>query len=172
MHHYPEAYLDFLIHFHGTRDYFECHEIMEEHWIESERDPKWLTLIQLAVAVYHERQKNRIGSNRLYRKVLEHIAHSPGVLDSLGIDEEKVITLVQERIQRNIDDQPFENFNLPITDTHLERACVEKCDKLQIEWLSNVIDDDLTFRHRLRDRSDVIEEREKSKREKAKQRDR
>lgn len=54
---YSESYIDYLIHFQATRDYFECHEIMEEYWLENDRDKKWLTLIQLAVAVYHERQK-------------------------------------------------------------------------------------------------------------------
>lgn len=172
MQHYPEPYLDYLIHFHGTRDYFECHEIMEEHWIETERNIKWLTLIQLAVAVYHERQQNRKGSNRLYRKVLHHISQSPGILDALGLDEKKTIELVEERIQRNLDEQPFENFNLPMIDSNLENACIEKCEKLQIKWLSSELDEDLIFRHRLRDRSDVIEAREQAKLEKEKQRDR
>lgn len=31
---YPEAYVAFLHEFHTTRDYFECHEILEEYWKE------------------------------------------------------------------------------------------------------------------------------------------
>ena len=31
---YPEAYTDYLCYFHGARDYFECHEVMEEYWKE------------------------------------------------------------------------------------------------------------------------------------------
>ena len=27
---FPLKYIDFLVHFHGDRDYFECHEILEE----------------------------------------------------------------------------------------------------------------------------------------------
>ncbi|WP_460291943.1 DUF309 domain-containing protein, partial [Bacillus cereus] len=29
---YPTEYIQFLIHFHGDYDYFECHEILEEYW--------------------------------------------------------------------------------------------------------------------------------------------
>ncbi|PAD68333.1 hypothetical protein CHH83_14265, partial [Bacillus sp. 7586-K] len=33
---YDQEYIDFLVHFHCDRDYFECHEILEEHW---KKDP-------------------------------------------------------------------------------------------------------------------------------------
>lgn len=29
---YPTEYIQFLIHFHGDYDYFECHEILEGYW--------------------------------------------------------------------------------------------------------------------------------------------
>ena len=48
---YPEAYIDFLVHFHGDRDWFECHERLEEYWKEHPDDPKsdtWVGLIQVA----------------------------------------------------------------------------------------------------------------------------
>ena len=31
---YPEAYIEYLMYFHGNRDYFECHEVLEEYWKE------------------------------------------------------------------------------------------------------------------------------------------
>jgi len=39
---YPEPYLEYLIQFHAERDYFECHEILEEYWKSApanEREP-------------------------------------------------------------------------------------------------------------------------------------
>ncbi len=51
---YPEAYVAFLHEFHTTRDYFECHEILEEYWKEDppeQRKEYWVGLIQLAVLV-------------------------------------------------------------------------------------------------------------------------
>lgn len=31
---YPAEYLEYLVYFHADRDYFECHEILEEYWKE------------------------------------------------------------------------------------------------------------------------------------------
>ncbi|MEH7501602.1 DUF309 domain-containing protein, partial [Neobacillus drentensis] len=28
---YPTEYIQFLAHFHGDRDYFECHELLEDY---------------------------------------------------------------------------------------------------------------------------------------------
>lgn len=169
---YSESFIDYLIHFQATRDYFECHEIMEEYWLENDRDKKWLTLIQLAVAVYHERQKNRKGSLRLYRKVLSHLDETPGMLTELAIDEVVVINEVKRRIQINLENGPFENFDLPITDPNLEKQCQTKAIKMNAKWLSHPEDIDLMYKHKLRDRSDVIEAREQSKELKQKERGR
>lgn len=169
---YSESYIDYLIHFQATRDYFECHEIMEEFWLDNDRDTKWLTLIQLAVAVYHERQKNRKGSLRLYRKVLSHLDESPGMLDELSIDETFVIAEIKRRIQKNLDNAPFENFDLPLTDPDLEKQCRIKAEKMDAEWLADPQDNELMFKHKLRDRTDVIEARAQSKEIKHKERGR
>lgn len=51
---YPKAYIDYLVYFHGLRDYFECHEVLEEHWKKddkAERKKYWVGLIQIAVAL-------------------------------------------------------------------------------------------------------------------------
>ena len=74
---YPKAYILYLVHFHGDRDYFECHEILEEHW--KEMDPKdrmshWVGLIQIAVAVYHERRENRQGAIRTLTKATNNLS--------------------------------------------------------------------------------------------------
>jgi predicted metal-dependent hydrolase len=29
---YPQAYVAYLAEFYGSRNFFECHEIMEEYW--------------------------------------------------------------------------------------------------------------------------------------------
>ena len=36
---YPEAFISYLIEFHATRDYFECHELLEEYWKAHPGDP-------------------------------------------------------------------------------------------------------------------------------------
>ncbi|WP_371919095.1 DUF309 domain-containing protein, partial [Pseudomonas sp. 2822-15] len=52
---------------------------MEEYW-KKNKEKHWHTLIQLAVAIYHERQHNYDGSLRLYRKVLSAIRTNPTAL--------------------------------------------------------------------------------------------
>lgn len=111
---YPEAYIDYLIEFHGSRDFFECHEIMEDFWKEH-TEPHWLTLIQLAVAVYHERQNNLAGSLRMYKKVYQYLENKESQqLEQLGIDTKELKRLVRERINGIENQFKYQPFNLPI----------------------------------------------------------
>ena len=172
---YEEAYLDYLIHFHASRDYFECHEIMEEHWLAHERDVKWLTLIQLAVAVYHERQCNWSGSLRLYERTLTHLTNHPQILIDLGIDEYILLEHVKERIRRVKNREAYEPFNLPLTDDELIRQCRERANSLQLTWLSEDSQDEdnpLVYKHKQRDRSEVIQARQEALFKKKKERER
>ncbi len=41
---YPNAYLDYLVYFHGHRDYFECHEVLEEYWKKDQAGKKRFSL--------------------------------------------------------------------------------------------------------------------------------
>ncbi|WP_416149653.1 DUF309 domain-containing protein [Salipaludibacillus sp. HK11] len=161
---YPEPYLEYLVHFHASRDYFECHEIMEEYWLENDRDIKWLTLIQLAVAVYHERQGNFPGSLRLYRKVLSHLRTSNHLLDDLHIHQGDLEQSVKSKIKNILHDGNYEPMNLPLTDESLITHCKELAKEKGWQWLSSKETDkqDLIYRHKLRDRSDVILARQHS----------
>lgn len=161
MENYPQPYLDYLIHFHASRDYFECHEIMEEYWLENNRHKKWLSLIQLAVAIYHERQENYAGSLRLYRKVLSHL--DKYMLNDLKINQSNLEKIIKSRIKNILHDGSYEPMNLPITDEGLITQCKKLSEEKGWEWLSSDIDkNDLIFRHKLRDRSDVILARQHS----------
>lgn len=161
---YPNEYIEYLLHFQSSRDYFECHEIMEEFWLKNDRDIKWLLLIQLAVAVYHERQKNFTGSLRLYRKVLSYLRSNPILLDELSIHSGDLEHQVKSRLKTILNEGDYEPFDLPLMDEML----VKKCEILSKErgwlWLYNedASNMDLTFRHKRRDRSEVIEARYQS----------
>ncbi|MFA9556089.1 DUF309 domain-containing protein [Evansella sp. AB-rgal1] len=161
MNNYPKAYLDYLIQFHGTRDFFECHEIMEEHWKKDGYKKHWLALIQLAVAIYHERQKNIKGSLRLYRKVLTHLRTDPSAISNLSIDVEALQNMIKMRIRNLLEEGPYEPINLPITDDSLIIRCKELCTDNYVSWctIEDLDNESLIFRHKLRDRSDVIQER-------------
>ncbi|WP_280768295.1 DUF309 domain-containing protein [Salipaludibacillus daqingensis] len=172
MKNYPEPYLDYLIHFHASRDYFECHEIMEEYWLENNRQKKWLALIQLAVAVYHERQKNYSGSLRLYRKVLSHLRTNKSMLDDLSIHQADLEQLVKSRIKNILNDGDYQPMNIPIFDEDLIHQCVQLAEEKGWKWLSSEEkEQELIFRHKLRDRSDVILARQHSLIKKKKERE-
>ncbi|MCR6110591.1 DUF309 domain-containing protein [Bacillus sp. A301a_S52] len=170
---YPKEYIEYLIHFHGSRDYFECHEIMEEYWLENNRHVTWLALIQLAVAVYHERQKNLSGSLRLYRKVLTHMRANKDIFHGLHIHHSDTEQLIKSRIKTILHEGAYEPFDLPLSDSHLITQCKELCHTYGWEWLSDdrVQAKDLIYKHKLRDRSDVIQARQHSLLKKKKERE-
>ncbi|PYZ94448.1 hypothetical protein CR194_02640 [Salipaludibacillus keqinensis] len=170
---YPQPYIEYLVHFHGSRDYFECHEIMEEFWIENNHDVKWLALIQIAVAVYHERQKNIDGGLRLYRKVLSHLRNDRGLLNDLSIHQSDLEQLIKSRIKNMLYEGPYQPLDLPIIDEALIEQCKQLAAKRGWEWSSCEIEDttELIYRHKLRDRSEVIQARQHSLIKKKKERE-
>ena len=56
--------------------YFDCHEVLEEVWLEfsGERKKFLQGLIQLAVALHHLRNNNPVGAGRLLAAAVEKLA--------------------------------------------------------------------------------------------------
>ncbi|MDR6225949.1 putative metal-dependent hydrolase [Desmospora profundinema] len=77
-------FIRFLYHFNVDRDYYECHEVLEELWLEEGRDPLYQGLLQVAVALFHCRNGNLNGARKLFRQALDKLRNYPG--ESLGID--------------------------------------------------------------------------------------
>lgn len=165
---YPEAYRQFLFHFHGDRDYFECHEVLEEYWKEDvpdERKHYWVGLIQLAVGLYHQRRYNFSGAYRMIRNALSIIKNEQEMVLRLGLDYQKLITLIENRLTEIEGNKPYTSINLPITDEILLADCIQNCKEQGLQWgfISETTDDYIVNKHKLRDRSEVIEERERQK---------
>jgi len=148
----PKAYIDFLIHFHGDRDYFECHEILEHYWKQTEPDNRssvWVGFIQLAVAQYHYRRKNDIGAKKLVKKSIEILKQRSIELTNLGIDTIKFYMLL-EGLQTSYENgDVYKNINLPITNPHILSMCKKECGNLGLEWCSDdeIIPDFILHRH-------------------------
>lgn len=163
---YPKEYISFLIEFHGTRDYFECHEILEEYWKETapgERDSHWVGLIQLAVSLYHYRRGNTAGAAKTIRKAHDIFQAKAAEISGLGLDVQKLLASAEE-IEHSIQNGlPYVSVNLPITDPSLISACGTACTEAGLKWgsPSNPADTFLVNRHLLRDRSEVIDERKR-----------
>jgi predicted metal-dependent hydrolase len=161
---YPDEYIRYLVHFHGDRDYFECHEILEEYWKNKDRgnkDSVWVGLIQLAVSCYHHRRSNFTGAKKTLEKAMVILKKEEQCLNSLGLNKIKLFSILKERhigIEKN---QPYTSFNLPINDPRLAQQCQTDCIKLGFIWCdhSNLNNKSLINRHKLRDRTSIIQAR-------------
>ncbi len=81
---YDPLYIAFLHYFNVKRDYFECHEVMEQLWLEEGRDPFFQGLLQVAVGLYHHRNGNIDGGVKLLKAAVEKLEGNPQIM--LGID--------------------------------------------------------------------------------------
>lgn len=124
---YDRLYVQFIYYFNMARDYFECHEVLEELWLEEGRDPLYQGLLQVAVGLYHHQNGNANGSIKLFTAALEKLEGHPA--ETLGIDlaslrEESRLYL--HKLHR-LHEEPFACYDLDIriVDPVLEEA-VEK----------------------------------------------
>ncbi|WP_134699128.1 DUF309 domain-containing protein [Ammoniphilus sp. YIM 78166] len=170
---YPQEYIRYLVHFHGDRDFFECHEILEEYWKSQEpRSDIWVALIQLAVGLYHHRRGNLVGAKKMIESHLNRL--DPRDCGQLGLDYQQLTELVRDRLDEIALERPYRELNLPLVDSELLARCQAECKKRGFEWQGeSSTDPELVHRHSLRDRSDVIQAREmeRLKRQKARKED-
>jgi hypothetical protein len=66
-------FVRFLVLFNVERDYYECHDVMEELWLEEGRSPFWQGLLQVAVGLHHWQNDNRTGAVKLLRAALDKL---------------------------------------------------------------------------------------------------
>lgn len=173
---YPSAYVEFLLHFHTDRDYFECHEILEEYWKSlspGKRTSTWVCLIQVAVALYHHRRGNFNGATKLLQNASSLAILNKAELHHLGIDVDSFTQLLQERIQAVLEKKTYHSMNLPLTDKNLLKQCQELASRRGLIFgsIGTPADDYLVHKHTLRDRNEVIMERNLSLIQKRKQND-
>ncbi len=163
MERYPKEVLDYLVHFHGDRDFFECHEILEEYWKENPGHPYAETLvglIQVAVGLYHQRRGNKAGAVKMLGSSLAYLKVED--LKGLGMAGEDLVARVRQRVREaELDAVPYADLDLPVEDPSLLEACKRECALRGFGWgaASDAGNLMLIDRHKLRDRSDVVEER-------------
>lgn len=161
---YPKAYIDFLHYFHCDRDYFECHEVLEEHWKEKasgERKLHWVGLIQIAVGLYHHRRGNFNGAKRMLTNAVSIIRKHSDEIDRLALDSSKLIELLEDILTKIERKDPYSSFDLPLTDETLLISCMKRAAEEKQVWgaPSDLQNKSLIHRHSTRNRDDVIQER-------------
>lgn len=165
---YPEAYLSYLVYFHGVRDYFECHEVLEEEWKKhprGERQSYWQGLIQIAVALYHWRRGNLVGAERSVLNAIANLEGERTHLRELALDYPQVMAQLQELLSKVKNGHPYESINLPITDASLIEKCEKRCREKGCTMFnpSDMTDTNLIHKHQMPNRDQVISKREAKK---------
>lgn len=161
---YPTEYIQFLAHFHGDRDYFECHEILEEYWKNTDpkdKDSIWVGLILLAVSAYHHRRGNFNGAKRTIEKAMKILEARAGKVKMLGIDPDLLSDLLSKRLALIESHHVYKSFNLPLTNPALVDLCKQSCEQHGYIFAkeSDLTNHSLVHRHKTRDRTDIIAER-------------
>ncbi|WP_139490184.1 DUF309 domain-containing protein [Brevibacillus dissolubilis] len=164
---YPTAYQEYLVHFHGDRDYFECHEILEEYWkslSDETRSHVWVGLIQIAVGLYHHRRNNTAGAAKMLSSAVRILTEHETEVAALGLDPAALKIALGTRVEQIAAGEPYTSLNLPIADEALHTLCQTLCSEkgLVFGQPSNLADEYLIHKHTLRDRSDVITERQRN----------
>lgn len=163
---FPQEYIDFLVHFHGDRDYFECHELLEDYWksVDSRnKDSVWVGLIQLAVSNYHHRRNNFNGAKRTLEKSAHILFENKEKLEELDMDTNNLLPRIEEHLSRIKKHQLYYSYQLPLS-KELTTLCIQRSKELGLVWgsKSNMEDKTVIHRHMRRDRLPVIEERQKA----------
>ncbi|UNK17057.1 DUF309 domain-containing protein [Paenibacillus sp. N3/727] len=111
---YDPLYAAYLVYFNRDRDYFECHEVLEELWLARDRDPRYKGLLQAAVGLYHFRNGNVRGSYKMMRSA--HARLQPYPAEELGIRMAKLVSEISVYAARlaSYDTQPFPYHDLTI----------------------------------------------------------
>jgi uncharacterized protein len=164
---YPAEYIEYLVHFHADRDYFECHEILEDYWkseAPNERKAVWVGLIQIAVSLYHQRRENYNGAYRMMKSALRIINDEKAEIKKLGLDDNALVISLHKRAEEIKHQNKYESLYFPIIDPSLTTLCRKRSEEKGLTWWrsSDLTNNELVHRHKLRDRTSVIAERKKS----------
>jgi len=167
---YPVEYINYLIEFHATRDYFECHELLEEYWKEHPDDGYeqfWLGCIQVAVGQYHERRQNLRGARLMYESAINKFERLPQVV--MGLELRNIIEQLQQHVKACELQLPYIDMQFKIVDLQLTKRCQQEAAQRNLSWgiSSEEVEDHIIHRHTLRDRTDVITARQKALEEKS-----
>ncbi|MED0738102.1 DUF309 domain-containing protein [Aneurinibacillus thermoaerophilus] len=128
---YHRLYIEYLYYFNIEQDYYECHEVMEELWLNEGRNRLLQALLQVAVGLHHFRNENVEGAIRLFEAALAKSKETWS--GKLGIDTDKLFNETREYVKKlyAYEKVPFSFYPLHIfiLDPELEKAvinCVPK----------------------------------------------
>jgi uncharacterized protein len=131
---YPRQYVQFLYSFNKLADYYECHDLLEDLWLEEGRDPFYQGLLQVAVSCYHTQNANLSGARKLMQAALQKLTLYPA--EWMGIQLDRVVQDAQFYLHQLMLDEAGNPvlFLIPIVDPNLiilvEQIQLDKGDTL------------------------------------------
>ncbi|WP_418963934.1 DUF309 domain-containing protein [Cetobacterium sp.] len=113
-----EKYFEFIDTFQNQRDFFKCHEILEEIWIEETkcetRKHLSINLLLISVGLYHWRNKNFKGAIQVFENSLNNYDEVSMEMESIGIDSKLLKKIVLDIVDNLKNKQDYREVFLPI----------------------------------------------------------
>ena len=165
MHPYQHPlFVNFIVYFNENQDYFECHEVLEEYWKslpDSNKEHPLTAYILLSTGMYHWRRGNTIGAIRTIRKAMNKFptfsTRHPSYTQK--IDMRCLMQDVQNVMDRLENGMPFESFPIVVSSHNLTALVAQMKSSMELLPFGS---DAIIHKHMLRDRSDILLERNKS----------
>jgi len=154
------SFVAFLKHFNETFDYFECHELLEDYWKEvspRQKNHALTALILLATSMYHWRRGNYSGAIKTMKSSLKRMEETKNSPFFENFNYQKLTENMNSSLLLMESNKEFQQFSIVVTNPTLQ-SLVHKLDMK--------MNDDLHFlihKHMLRDRSEILEERDREK---------
>lgn len=150
-------FIDYCTYFNGDKDYFECHEVLEELWKEiapGDKQHALVGLIQVATALYHWRRNNYSGAQKTLSSSIRILQQQGKAPYFSIIDHEKLLNNCDQSLTYINAKQPFTAFSL-----HFLDAAFAEMVSARIMQLPTTDEHFIMNKHTLRDRSHVINQR-------------
>lgn len=126
-----QRWIDYCFEFHVTRDYYACHDYLEDWWFElgNPQNHPLMAFIQLAVALYHYRADNLNGARILLEKALPIFEANINNLLEYGIDVPYLFETIED-LQTDVRHQrPFKDINFKFRDEKLETILINRAQE-------------------------------------------
>lgn len=154
------SFVAFLKQFNETFDYFECHELLEDYWKEvspRHKNHALTALILLATSMYHWRRGNLNGAIKTMRTSMSRmeVTKDSPFFENLNI--QKLTEDMKDALELMTSNQKFQGITIEVTNPILQ-SLVHDIDIETNEDLHFLI-----HKHMLRDRSEILEQREREK---------
>lgn len=129
---YSHLYLLFLYYFNVKRDYYECHDVLEELWLDEQRDRFYQGLLQVAVGLYHYRWQNVKGAILLMEAAVEKLNPYPDLYRGInkGRLEAEARSYLTKLHQHQQIPFAFYDLTIEIVDPELEKLLAELIEEL------------------------------------------